>query len=128
MVSKMNELCETGVQFSMDDFGTGYCSLIYLKKLPFNQIKIDASFVRDVTHDPSDAEIVRTILAMSRTLGFDTIAEGVETPEQHRFLADNGCQKFQGFLFARPMPAEKFSALLNRPLVPQNKSEARARY
>ncbi len=117
VVARMAQLREAGVGFSMDDFGTGYCSLIYLKRLPINQVKIDASFVRDVTHDPNDAEIVRTILAMSRTLGFDTIAEGVETEEQRQFLVDNGCEKHQGFLFAKPMPVEELNTHLAREAV-----------
>jgi EAL domain-containing protein (putative c-di-GMP-specific phosphodiesterase class I) len=111
-ISTMSALKKTGVTFSLDDFGTGYSSLQYLKRLPLNQLKIDQSFVRDIATDSSDKAIVTTIIAMSKSLNFDVIAEGVETEEQRKFLKKNGCTQYQGYLFGKPVPVEKFEASL----------------
>ena len=105
-------LGEAGVRIAVDDFGTGYSSLAYLTRFPLASLKIDRSFVADVLDDEADATIVRTIVEMAHTLGFTVIAEGVERDSQAAFLRALGCEQAQGFLFARPMSAEEFSALL----------------
>ena len=117
MIEKMAALRATGIGFSLDDFGTGYSSLSYLRRLPFSQLKIDGSFVRDVLLDANDAVIARTIVGLGKSLSLDVIAEGVETQEQFAFLADAGCPSFQGYFFARPMPAEAFEAFVAERLV-----------
>jgi diguanylate cyclase (GGDEF)-like protein/PAS domain S-box-containing protein len=111
-IEKMQALKSLGVEFSMDDFGTGHSSLSYLKRLPLAQIKIDRSFVRDIATDPNDAVIINTIIAMSRTLGLNVIAEGVETQAQREFLDAHGCRAFQGYLFGRPVALEAFEEAL----------------
>jgi diguanylate cyclase (GGDEF)-like protein/PAS domain S-box-containing protein len=103
VVAKMQALRQLGVHFSLDDFGTGYASLAYLKRFPFEQLKVDRSFVRDITTDPDDAAIVRAIIAMGNALRLSVVAEGVEEEGQLVFLVDNGCRLFQGYLFGRPM-------------------------
>ncbi|MEI6708170.1 MAG: EAL domain-containing protein, partial [Methylococcales bacterium] len=113
-ILKMNELKKIGVHFSMDDFGTGYSSLSYLTRLPFNQLKIDQSFVRNIGVKPSDATIVKTIIGMAHNLGMEVIAEGVETEAQREFLEQHDCMLYQGYLFGKPVPIEKFEALLNQ--------------
>ena len=109
-IATMNALKGIGVQFSLDDFGTGYSSLQYLKRLPLDQIKIDQSFVRDIVFDANDRAIVKTIIAMARSLNLNYIAEGVETEEQSQLLLDMGCSHFQGYFFGKPMPIELFDA------------------
>jgi diguanylate cyclase (GGDEF)-like protein/PAS domain S-box-containing protein len=111
-IAIMYELNVTGVSFSLDDFGTGYSSLQYLKQLPISQLKIDQSFVCDIPINVSDDTIVRTIIAMAKSLNLDVIAEGVETKEQRKRLVKNGCKHFQGYLFSKPVPIEAFHALV----------------
>ena len=107
MIVKMTELKAYGVCFSLDDFGTGYSSLNYLKRLPLDCLKIDKSFIRDLLSDPSDAAIVRTIVALGSNLNLRVIAEGVENLEQRDALLRLGCHNFQGYLFSKPTTAER---------------------
>jgi diguanylate cyclase (GGDEF)-like protein/PAS domain S-box-containing protein len=111
-IATMKALKNIGIRFSLDDFGTGYSSLQYLKRLPLDQLKIDQSFVHDITTDSSDRAIVRTVIAMALSLNLDIIAEGVETEEQRQFLLDNDCTNYQGYLFSKPVPIEQFDVLL----------------
>lgn len=108
VITKMTALKAKGVGFSLDDFGTGYSSLTHLKRLPLDQLKIDQSFVMDVLTDPHDAAIAHTIVALGQSLGMMVIAEGVETEEQRDFLAQHGCNAYQGYLFSQPLPIEQF--------------------
>ncbi len=104
----MKQLCNLGISFSLDDFGTGYSSLSYLKQLPVSSLKVDQTFVRDITTDPNDAAIVEATLAMARGLDMDVIAEGVETKDQLDFLISHNCQMCQGYYFSRPLPIDDF--------------------
>ena len=117
VIAKMTALRENlGVTISLDDFGTGYSSLSYLKRLPLDQIKIDQSFVRDITTDSNDAVMVKTIIEMAHNFGLHVIAEGVETEEHMDFLKLRGCMAYQGYLFSKPVPLYDFELLLNRHL------------
>jgi diguanylate cyclase (GGDEF)-like protein/PAS domain S-box-containing protein len=109
----MNELIKLGISFSLDDFGTGYSSISYLKKLPVENLKVDYSFVRDIVVDFSDRVLVETIITMGQMLGLKVVAEGVETEEQLKILDAFGCDYYQGFYFARPLPMDDFLGLIS---------------
>ena len=112
VIEKMNILRESGVRFSMDDFGTGFSSLSYLRRLPIDTLKIDKSFVDTVVTDTPTRTIAETIIGMGKKLGFHTIAEGVEDEVQFDLLRDIGCDNIQGFYLGRPMVSEKIEELL----------------
>jgi len=110
-IATMQALRDMGIRFSMDDFGTGQSSLTYLRRLPLDQLKIDQSFVRDISRDEGGAAIVKTIIVLAQNLGMEVIAEGVETTQQQEFLEQNGCYLHQGYLFGKPVPIEDFVKL-----------------
>jgi diguanylate cyclase (GGDEF)-like protein len=116
VLTTLKELKLLGVQISIDDFGTGYSSLSYLKTMPIDKIKIDQSFVRDITSDSNDAAIVNAIIAMAHGLNLDVIAEGVESKEQLDFLITKGCYEAQGYYFSQPIPAEEITAFWHNQL------------
>ncbi|MEP7131818.1 MAG: EAL domain-containing protein, partial [Acidobacteriota bacterium] len=125
-ISTLWDLKNLGVQLSMDDFGTGYSSLNYLKRFPIDRLKIDQSFVRDVTTDPDDAAIASAIIAMAHSLELTVVAEGVETEPQLAFLRGQHCDEMQGYLVSRPVAPERFLELLreNRKSEPRKRKRA----
>jgi diguanylate cyclase (GGDEF)-like protein/PAS domain S-box-containing protein len=113
VIAKMASLKALGVGFSLDDFGTGYSSLSYLKRLRLDQLKIDRSFVEHILTDANDAAIAKMLIALAASLNLAVIAEGVEVDAQRAFLADLGCNLYQGYLFSRPLPIEAFEDFVN---------------
>ncbi len=111
-VATLADLARRGIRLSIDDFGTGYSSLSYLKRFAVYKIKIDQGFVRDITDDPDDKAIVGAIISMARSLGIQTIAEGVETEAQLEYLRQEGCNEVQGYLFSKPMTADAFESYI----------------
>lgn len=113
-VAILSEITDLGIHISIDDFGTGYSSLAHLKRFSVNTLKIDKSFVRDVSMNGADAAIATAIIAMGNSLNLNIIAEGVETQEQFNFLKENNCGQVQGYLFSHPLPSDEFVALLKQ--------------
>jgi len=111
-IAIMNNLHDRGIRMSIDDFGTGYSSLSYLKKFQIYKLKIDQSFVRDISTDNEDKAIVSAVINMAKSLGLITIAEGVETGGQLAFLREQGCEEVQGYYYSKPLPAEQFAAFI----------------
>jgi EAL domain-containing protein (putative c-di-GMP-specific phosphodiesterase class I) len=124
-IEALQALKEHGFLLSIDDFGTAYSSLSYLKRFPVDQLKIDRAFIRDIPDDEDDKAITTAIIAMARQLGLRVLAEGVETVAQAEFLLAHGCQECQGYLFGRPMPVEELAPLLQNPamLFPNGESK-----
>lgn len=133
-IAVMDRLHDRGIRMSIDDFGTGYSSLSYLKRFKVYKLKIDQSFVRDITDDPDDKAIVSAIISLANSLGLKTIAEGVETSGQLEFLREQGCHEVQGYHVSKPLPVDQLEAFVrarsssnlakvdNHPEIPQNTS------
>lgn len=111
-IASLERLHAMGVKISIDDFGTGYSSLAYLRRFPIDTLKIDIAFIREVTSNPQDAAITRTIIELAHSLNLRVVAEGVETQAQLAFLKDAGCDQIQGYLFSRPLPVATLERLL----------------
>jgi diguanylate cyclase (GGDEF)-like protein len=116
-VIRLEELRALGMELAMDDFGTGYSSLAYLKRFPLSVLKIDRAFIKDVLTDPHDAAIASTIITLGNTMGMAVVAEGMEQVEQANFLLARGCRFMQGYLFARPLPADACAEMLRTGIV-----------
>jgi predicted signal transduction protein with EAL and GGDEF domain len=114
VIETLHQLVELGVRLAIDDFGTGYSSLAYLKRFPVHKLKIDQSFVREIDTAQSDLGIVKTVIALAQTLQLDLLAEGVETQAHLMTLRALGCQRFQGYLFSKPLPPEQMETLLTQ--------------
>jgi diguanylate cyclase (GGDEF)-like protein/PAS domain S-box-containing protein len=112
VINKLMKYRQAGIQMSIDDFGTGYSSMAYLKKFAIDYLKIDQSFIRDMTDNPGDLTIVKSVIVMAHELGIQVIAEGIETEEQKQLLIESSCDYAQGFLFSEPMPADRFEQML----------------
>jgi EAL domain-containing protein (putative c-di-GMP-specific phosphodiesterase class I) len=105
----MHQLKQLGIRFSIDDFGTGYSSLSYLHQLPIDELKIDKSFVRNISDSSENEVIVDTIIVMAQQLGLKIVAEGIQSADEFAYLKQRQCDYFQGYHFARPLPFREFS-------------------
>jgi EAL domain-containing protein (putative c-di-GMP-specific phosphodiesterase class I) len=112
MLEVLNKIKQLGVKLALDDFGTGYSSLSYLRRFPFDKLKIDRSFIIDITNKPEDAAIARAIGEMAHCLNMTVLAEGVETDLQASYMHSCACDQIQGYLISRPLPASEFERLL----------------
>jgi EAL domain-containing protein (putative c-di-GMP-specific phosphodiesterase class I) len=115
-IIKLKKLSNMGIKIAIDDFGTGYSSLSYLQRLPIKTLKIDQSFIRDITEDEEDTTVVKSIIALAKSLNMDVIAEGVETDKQLSFLLKNKCHNIQGYYYAKPMPADEMKIYMEKIL------------
>ena len=115
-IALLEKIHRLGARIAIDDFGTGYSSLTYLKRLPVDIIKIDMPFVQGIGKDHNDEEIVKVIISLAKSLGLQSVAEGVETKEQVSFLHEHKCDVMQGYYFCRPMPAEVATHVLEEIL------------
>ena len=106
----LQQLHEMGIHLSIDDFGTGYSSMNYLKRLPFDTLKIDRSFIKDITHNADDAAITTSIIMLAHNMNLSVVAEGVESVDQLQFLQKQGCDMIQGYLYSPPLTAEALNA------------------
>ncbi|MBV8601938.1 MAG: EAL domain-containing protein [Candidatus Eremiobacteraeota bacterium] len=122
----MRTLRDVGIRFCLDDFGTSYSSLGYLKSFPIDTLKIDQSFVRDIMTEQDDATIVRTVIAMAHNLGLDVCAEGTETEDQLNFLRQNTCDRVQGYFYSRPVPPEEFERFVDDALAAKQPAQSEA--
>jgi len=113
-IETLNSIKALGISIAIDDFGTGYSSLSYLKKLPVDKLKIDRSFITDIPDNKEDAAITNAIIAIAESLNLRVIAEGVETRKQKEYLLECGCHFIQGYLYHKPMPAEKMKKILQK--------------
>jgi len=124
-ISDLNQLKEIGLQLSIDDFGTGYSSMSYLKRFPLDTLKIDRSFVKDLSTEASDAAIVKATIALAKSLELTTIAEGVEDKIQLEFLRRHQCDIIQGYYFSRPLPADQAESIISLAFLPAERTAER---
>jgi EAL domain-containing protein (putative c-di-GMP-specific phosphodiesterase class I) len=118
-VAILRRLKNLGVRIAMDDFGTGYSSLSYLQSFPFDKIKIDQAFIANLSHSQQAATIIRAVIALGRGLDLPVVAEGVETEQQLKFLADEHCNEIQGYLVGRPKPIADYADVVGRAPAPR---------